>query len=343
MTLLEFRDFSVEYETERGTLRAVDHLDLTVRRGETLGVVGESGCGKTTTMKPVLGILDDNGRVTSGELLYEDRNLLELSESELRREIRWTEIAYIPQNAMAALDPVFTVGAQVDEVILEHTDRSKAQARERTEELFESVGLDVGRTSDYPHELSGGQRQRVTIALALALEPSLVIADEPTTGLDVVVQDEILELIAGIQAEIGCALVFITHDLSVVGEISDRLAILYAGRVVELGSVADVFAGSAHPYTIGLQNAFPRMERNPDEGSIITIPGTPPDPTERGAGCSFADRCPFATEECERDPEFVEVDDDHWVECHYPEKADEFRERGGRSETWQRPSGGAVQ
>ena len=334
MALLELVDLTVEYETERGTLRAVDDFNLTVKSGETVGVVGESGCGKTTATKPILGILDDNGRVAGGSIRYKDEILSDLTERDLRERIRWQEISYIPQNAMAALDPVFTVGSQVVEVIQEHTTVSKGEARSRTADLFEAVGLDPNRMNDYPHELSGGQRQRVTIALALALEPSLIIADEPTTGLDVVVQDEILELIDDIQADIGCSMIFITHDISTIAEIADRVAVAYAGRIVEVGSAHDVFKESAHPYTIGLQNAFPKMERNPTESSLITIPGSPPDLFDPPTGCRFAERCPFATAECEQDPELTDITPDHKIECHYPEKANSFRTKGAHADTW---------
>ena len=334
MALLEMIDVSIEYETDRGQLQAVDGVDLSVDQGETLGLVGESGSGKTTATKPILGLLDSNGRVAGGEIRFEGRDLTTLSEAELRREIRWQKISYIPQNAMAALDPVFTVGDQIEEVILAHTDRTKRAARERTAELLVDVGLDPNRARDYPHELSGGQRQRVTIALALALSPALIIADEPTTGLDVVVQDEILELIDEIQAEMGCAMIFITHDMSVIAEISDRIAVMYAGRVMESGTIRDVFKRSAHPYTIGLQNSFPRMERNPAESSLITIPGSSPELYDPPDGCRFIDRCPFATGTCEELPPTVEVADGHRIECHFPDRSEEFRTAGSNAETW---------
>lgn len=336
MALLEMDNLTIEYETDQGVLTAVDDFNLDVKSGETVGIVGESGCGKTTATKPILGILDDNGRVVDGEIRYRDEVLTDMTEKELRERIRWQEISYIPQNAMAALDPVFTVGSQVIEVIREHTDSSKADARSRTADLFEAVELDSNRMNEYPHELSGGQRQRVTIALALALEPALIIADEPTTGLDVVVQDEILELIGTIQDDIGCSMIFITHDMSAIAEIADRVAVTYAGRVVEVGSAHDVFKESAHPYTIGLQNAFPKMERNPTEASLITIPGSPPDLHDPPSGCRFAERCPFATAECDRDPPRTEVKPDHVIECHFPGEADSFRRRGSNSETWRR-------
>jgi oligopeptide/dipeptide ABC transporter ATP-binding protein len=338
MALLELEDVTIEYETEAGPLEAVDAVDLTVDSGETLGIVGESGCGKTTVAKSILNILDANGSITGGEIRFDGRDLTELSETELRQQIRWQEISFIPQNAMASLDPVYTVGNQVQQVIRQHTDQSKAEARERTEELFQHVGLDSGRTNDYPHELSGGQRQRVTIALALALEPAVIVADEPTTGLDVVVQDEIMQLLDRIQDELDCAVVFVTHDMSVIAEISDYVVVMYAGRVAEYGTTRDVFKRSAHPYTIGLQNAFPTMRRHPEPGSLISIEGSPPNLLDPPSGCRFLDRCPFSTEVCHHDPGPVEVDEGHRIECHFPEKRETFQERGEDRETWQHVS-----
>ena len=342
MALLDIHDLSIEYRLEEGTLEAVSDVSLAVEAGETVGIVGESGCGKTTMTKSILGMLDENGYVTGGTISYKDDTVSEYSEERLRKEIRWQEISYIPQNAMASLDPVHTVGAQMKEVIRAHTDQTKNEARERSAELFERVGLEAARLNDYPHELSGGQRQRVTIALSLALTPSLIIADEPTTGLDVVVQDEIMSLLDEIQQDIGCAILFVTHDMSVIAEVSDRVVVMYAGRTVEVGSITDVFVDSAHPYTIGLQNAFPKMEYSPAFDSLISIPGSPPDLSDPPVGCRFADRCPWATGECiEQSPPPVEIDDGHTIECHYPEEADRFRREGATSDTWQDAQGNA--
>lgn len=340
MALLDIHDLSIEYRLEEGTLEAVSDVSLTVEAGETVGIVGESGCGKTTMTKSILGMLDENGGITEGTITYKDETVSEYSEERLREEIRWQEISYIPQNAMASLDPVHTVGAQMREAIRAHTDRSKEEAQERSAELFERVGLEPARLRDYPHELSGGQRQRVTIALSLALTPSLIIADEPTTGLDVVVQDEIMSLLDEIQRDIGCAILFVTHDMSVIAEVSDRVVVMYAGRTVEVGSIDEVFVESAHPYTIGLQNAFPKMEYAPAFDSLVSIPGSPPDLSHPPTGCRFADRCPWSTEECvEQPPPSVEVDDEHTIECHYPEEAERFREEGASAGTWQDAQG----
>jgi oligopeptide/dipeptide ABC transporter ATP-binding protein len=340
MTLLDIDDLSIEYRLEDGVLEAVSDVSLSVDPGETIGIVGESGCGKTTMTKSILGMLDDNGDITGGSITYKDDTISEYSETQLRDEIRWQEISYIPQNAMASLDPVHTVGAQMKEVIRAHTDQTKAEARDRSAELFERVGLEPARLNDYPHELSGGQRQRVTIALSLALTPSLIIADEPTTGLDVVVQDEIMNLLEEIQDDIGCAILFVTHDMSVIAEVSDRVVVMYAGRTAEVGSITDVFVESAHPYTIGLQNAFPKMDYAPAFDSLVSIPGSPPDLSDPPTGCRFADRCPWATEKCtEEIPPPVEVDDGHTIECYYPEEAERFREEGSTAGTWQDAQG----
>ncbi|RQG87806.1 ABC transporter ATP-binding protein [Natrarchaeobius halalkaliphilus] len=335
MSLVNIDGVSVEYRTDNGPLTAVDDVSFTIEEGETLGIVGESGCGKTTMTKAFLRLLDNNGEISTGSITYDGIDLATVSEEQLRTDIRWKEISYIPQNAMAALDPVYTVGAQVVQVIELHTDNSTEQARERCAELFKRVDLDPNRMGDYPHELSGGQRQRVTIALSLALSPSLIVADEPTTGLDVIVQDQICELLAEIQDDIGCAIVFVTHDMGVVSNISDRVAVMYAGRIAEIGTIDDVFDRSAHPYTIGLQNAFPRMDEFPASSALIEIPGSPPNLLDPPTGCRFEGRCPYATEECRHtDPSSVELEDGHRIECLYPERRSEFREHGNEPDTW---------
>lgn len=330
MTLLELEDVSVDYKTENGLLRAVDSVDLTVTEGEILGIVGESGCGKTTITKAVLGLLAQNGRVSEGEIRFKGDNLLEYSQKKFN-EVRWAEISYIIQNAMNALDPVYTIGRQFQEVIRNHISVSKREAREKARSLLESVGIDGQRLNSYPHELSGGQRQRVVIALALALEPSLVIADEPTTGLDVVVQDEILDLLTDMQSEFGNSLLIITHDISVVSEIADRVAVMYGGEIVEIGETGDVFKRSGHPYTMGLFNAFPSLTGGDD---LVSIPGSPPDLTAPPDGCRFADRCPFATELCNTNPPFVEVRAGQRAKCHYVDDAPTLRAESQDPETW---------
>lgn len=334
MPLLEIDNLSVTYEENDAVIRAVDGVDLAVDAGETLGLVGESGSGKSTVIKSLIDILDSNGSVAEGEARFKGDDLVALSDEELNRRIRWKEISYIPQNAMASLDPVYRIGSQIVEVIQAHTDTSKEDATARAEELLNNVGLDANRLYDYPHELSGGQRQRAVIALALALEPSLILADEPTTGLDVVIQDEILKLLSEIQDEVNCAIVLVTHDMSVVAEIADTVAVMYGGRVMEFGRTTDVFDTSSHPYTIGLKNAFPTLERG-GTSRLVSIPGSPPNLRHPPSGCRFEARCPFATEECDSvEPPTVDVGDGQRAKCHYTDQASEFRHRGESSDVW---------
>ena len=336
MSVLEVTDLQVEYQTPGGTVQAVDGVDLSVDLGRIVGVVGESGCGKTTLITAILDLLDDNGRITNGSIELNGRELVGMSAEELRREIRWTELAYIPQNAMGSLDPLYTVGDQVIQVIRTHTDRDRSTAAERVRGLMDQVGLDPERMHSYPHELSGGQRQRAVIVLALALEPAVVLADEPTTGLDVMVQDEILALLQDLQSDIGCSIVMVTHDMSVVAQSADDVVVMYGGRVMESGPMEAVFLESSHPYTIGLRNAFPSLARGRDM-DLVSIEGSPPDLSMPPDGCRFAARCPFSTEECRvTTPDSVSVGDEHRVKCHYPDEADRFREEGQRADLWDR-------
>ena len=335
MVLLELEGLEVGYSEGNETITAVDGIDLSVDANETLGIVGESGCGKSTVIKSIIGILDDNGRILDGTITFKGDDIAGYSPEELNERVRWQEISYVPQNAMAALDPVYRLGAQIVEVIREHTDQSKGQARDRAEELLAQVGLDADRMYDYPHELSGGQRQRGVIALALALEPSLILADEPTTGLDVVIQDEILGLLDRIQRDLDCGVVLVTHDMSVVAEVADKTAVMYGGRVMEVGTTSDVFTHSAHPYTIGLKNAFPKLSRDGDRSRLISIPGAPPDLRDPPTGCRFTARCPFATEECgAEEPPTEELGDSQRAKCHYTERSGEFRRRGESAALW---------
>jgi peptide/nickel transport system ATP-binding protein len=296
MTVLEVRDLRVTYRTQGGDVPAVRGVDLDVARGEVLGLAGESGCGKTTIAGAILRLLPKRTKI-EGTISLDGENVLEMKAKRLRA-VRWTGASIIFQGAMHALNPVQRVGDQIAEAIVMHQQSSEQDAIVRVGALLEEVGLPPRRLRDYPHELSGGQRQRVMIAMALACGPNLVIADEPTTALDVMVQAQVLALLKNLQRELGLAMLFITHDLSVLVEVSDRLAIMYAGKVVEQGQSRAVFDDPAHPYTRALAAAFPtigdaRFRRNPSG-----LGGDPPDPQAIPSGCAFHPRCPVAFDAC---------------------------------------------
>lgn len=330
MALLDLQNVSVRYETDDGYVPAVEDVSLELREGEILGVVGESGSGKTTMAKSVNQLLPRSAQI-DGEISFRGETISGLSEREMRA-LRWRQLAMIPQSAMNSLDPVKKIGAQFREVIRTHTDLSKAEADERTKEVLELVDLQEQVFYDYSHELSGGQRQRVVIALALVLDPPIVIADEPTTGLDVVVQKNLINLIADLQEQMDLSMLFITHDISVVAELADRVAVMYAGQLVEVGRTEEVFEQSQHPYTIGLRNSYPEVEFDPQQ--IISIPGDPPDLASAPSGCRFAPRCPFAQPECDEEPMMHYTSDGHGAKCHFIDESDEFRELGSHYDTW---------
>ena len=331
MSLLEVNDVKITYRMAGDDVHAVNNVSFSIDEGDNYGLVGESGCGKSTLAKSVLGLLDDNGEVREGSIRFDGRELLDLSERDWQ-SIRWEDIAYIPQSAMDSLDPVMTVGAQIRQAIRKHRDVSKATANERVAEVFEMVGLDPGRTGDYPHQFSGGMRQRVTIAMALALDPDLLIADEPTTGLDVIVQDKILDKLMEIQEEIGSSLLLITHDVGVVAETCDETSVLYGGKVMEQGDTDRIFGAPTNPYTIGLKNAFPEVDEFDEQA--ISIPGSLPDLTREPTGCVFRNRCPFATEECEQGHPPLTDANGQQSACYYTDRADEMREEAADPETW---------
>ena len=339
MALLEVRNLSIAYRRGGRAVRAVEDASFDIERGQFFGLVGESGCGKSTMAKAILRLLPASARV-SGQIRLDGRDLLALPEREMRR-VRWKDIAYIPQSALNALDPVVRVGEQVGEVFALHDAAPASAIAERTRALFEMVGLDPGRRADYPHQFSGGMRQRVSIAMAFALGPSLVIADEPTTALDVLVQDQILTQIRALRQRHHHALLLITHDISLVAENCEALAVMYAGRIVERGSTEALFTRAAHPYTLGLENAFPNV-RGPRR-ELIAIPGTLPSPEEPLPPCPFAPRCPFVEARCRREaPGWHEVAPGHGVACHFPERAAEFREASARPDTWRRAAAGTA-
>ena len=318
MDILEVRNLTTHFFMQEATARAVENVSFALRGGETLGLAGESGCGKTTTALSIMKLLPPGGRILNGEILLEGDDLVRKTNREMNA-VRWKKIAIVFQGAMNALNPVIRVGDQVAEAIVEKENVGKAEAIARVRSLFELVGLDSSRVTDYPHEFSGGMRQRVMIAMALACNPSVVIADEPVTALDVVVQTRILELLKSLQRELNLSIILITHDLSVIAETCDRVAIMYAGKIVELGNVIDVYKNSWHPYTETLITAFPSIAG--EKKRLKSIPGDPPDLTSPPTGCMFHPRCPWQDETCRnQEPEYRQVGTEHYVACHYSEK-----------------------
>jgi oligopeptide/dipeptide ABC transporter ATP-binding protein len=329
-TILQVKNLQIGYKTANGEARAVDGVSFNLEAGEYLGLVGESGCGKSTIAKAVLGILPSNASV-GGSMKYRDTELVGIGRDQMRK-LRWSEISMVPQSAMNGFDPVYTVEQQLDEAITAHVQMPPEQRRERLEQLFRMVGIEPKRLKDYPHQFSGGMRQRAMIAMAMVLDPGLIVADEPTTGLDVIVQDQILQRIRKIHLEHNKTMLLITHDMAVVAENCDRIVVMYAGKVMEYGREG-VFRQPFHPYTLGLCNAFPDLDDRDRE--LISIAGGPPSLVDPPKGCRFAPRCPFATDLCSREaPPLVEVGPDHVAACHYVDRADEFRRLAKDPDTW---------
>ncbi len=315
MALLEVRDLTIRYRTAAGEIRAVDAASLHVDAGEAVGLAGESGCGKTTTALAVPGLLPDNGYVAGGSIVLDGRELIGRPEAEMEK-IRWREASVVFQGAMNALNPVKRVGEQIEEPIRLHEPGTSAkEARARVDELLERVGIPAARGREYPHEFSGGMRQRVMIAMALACRPKLIIADEPVTALDVMVQAQILRLLKDLRDQLGLAMILISHDLSVIAETCDRTVIMYAGRTAESGDVKAIFRTPAHPYTQALIGAFPNVRR--ERAFVAGIPGYPPDLRAPIDGCAFADRCAVAIDRCRTEmPALRPVGPEHAAACH---------------------------
>lgn len=316
MSVLEVQKLRTYYQTMRGTVKAVDGVDFGVEKGEAIGLAGESGCGKTTIALSILRILPTNGRIVDGKILFEGRNIATLEEDEMREEIRWKGISIVFQGAMNAFNPVYNIAHQIVEAIsLHEPEVSKNEALERAAKLFELVGIDPSRIDNYPHELSGGMKQRAIIAMALACNPSLLIADEPGTALDVIVQAQVLNLMKKLREKLGIGMILITHDLSIIAEICEKAAIMYAGKIVEYGDIVTIFKEPLHPYTQKLIGAFPSIHA--PRSRMIAIPGSPPNLLHPPLGCRFHPRCSYAMDICKKkEPEYMDVGKSHFVACH---------------------------
>jgi len=294
--LLNVNDLFVEFTSEGSVVKAVNGMSISLERGQTLGVVGETGAGKTTLAKAIMQILPDTGAyIRGGEVWFEGRNLLTLSEEELMK-IRGSKISMIFQDPMTALNPTMTVGKQISEVIETHSRISRREARRQAEKMLETVGIPAARYGEYPHQFSGGMKQRIVIAIALACNPELLIADEPTTALDVTIQAQVLDMIKSLKEQYNTAMIMITHDLGIIAEVSDNVAIVYAGEIIEYGTLEQIYDHTAHPYTKGLFGSIPHLHEDVDR--LTPIEGLMPDPTALPSGCKFHPRCPYAAEEC---------------------------------------------
>lgn len=313
---LEIKDLRIDYKTDEVRVHAVNGLDLSIEKGECLGLVGETGAGKTTTALGILRLLPNpQGEYVSGEIMFNDINLRKIGEAAMR-EIRGKCISMIFQDPMTSLNPVLPVGEQIAEVVKLHEKCSKEAAMEKAKEMLETVGIPAERSDDYPHQFSGGMKQRVVIAIALACNPELLIADEPTTALDVTIQAQVLELMRRLKAELRTSTILITHDLGVVAEMCDKVAIMYAGMIMEYGSLRDIYKNPLHPYTIGLFGSLPDIEA--DVRRLSPIPGLVPDPTKIIDGCPFENRCHRAKEICKSEkPMLINIGGTHSVRCHF--------------------------
>lgn len=312
--LLDIKNLSIEYVTEDGTVKAVNNLNFDLNKGETLGLVGETGAGKTTTALGIMRLIPNPpGKVTNGGIEFDGANILDIHENEMRM-IRGNKISMIFQDPMTSLNPVMTVGEQISEVIAIHEDVSKEESVEKGKEMLELVGIPAARYSDFPHQFSGGMKQRVIIAIALACNPQLLIADEPTTALDVTIQAQVLDMMNNLKKEFNTAMILITHDLGVVAEVCDKVAIMYAGEVVEYASLEQLFENTKHPYTVGLFGSIPNLDDEVDR--LSPIQGLMPDPTNLPTGCTFHPRCPYAKDICSKQaPKDTEIEPGHTVKC----------------------------
>ena len=330
--ILEVDKLQIDYQAKDGVTRAVDGASFVVPEGRIVGLVGESGCGKTTAVRAIMGVLAENGRRAGGRIVFKGQEV----DAAATKRLLWRDIAYVPQSAMSSLDPVYTVGAQIVEVLTRRGNANRRDARRRAAELFDLVGLNERRLVDYPHQFSGGMRQRAAIAMALALSPSLLLADEPVTALDVIVQRQILDMLRDLQKRLHLSMVLVTHDISVVAYLCDEVVVMYAGQVIESGPVRDVLARPRHPYTMGLRNAFPDLMT--DAMELVPIGGSLPDLRHAPPGCRFAPRCPFVLETCTTGADGHSLANGHMSACRRDSEADFLRKDALDPVTWQRSS-----
>jgi peptide/nickel transport system ATP-binding protein len=312
--LLEVKNVKTYFYTMRGVVKAVDDVNIEVSKGESLGLAGESGCGKSTLAFTIIRLVPPPGRIVGGSMIFQGLDITKMSEEEFRKKIRWKGISMIFQGAMNVLNPVYTVGDQLAEVFMLHKNYTKKEALAEAAKLLQMVGIEPRRLRSYPFELSGGMKQRVVIAMALALNPPLVIADEPTTALDVVVQAQIMNLLKKLKRELGTSIILISHDLSLIAELADKTAIMYAGKIVEYGLSDNVYKTPKHPYTQGLLGSIPRLRG--EIRDLTWIPGIPPDLINPPPGCRFHPRCKYAMEKCKKEePPMIEIEKGHYVAC----------------------------
>ncbi|SKC89061.1 ABC transporter ATP-binding protein [Maledivibacter halophilus] len=316
--LLQVNNLRTYFHTFKGTVKAVDNISFDIDEGEILGVVGESGGGKSITGFSIIKLIDEPGKIETGEIIFDGQDLMKKSENQMN-QIRGKDISMVFQDPMTSLNPVYTIGEQMEEVLILHEKLTKEQRKERCIELLKAVGISnpESRLKSYPHQFSGGMRQRVVIAIALAANPKLIIADEPTTALDVTIQAQILRLMTNLVKEQGCSLMLITHDLAVVSEISDRINVMYCGKIIETGYTKSIVEKFKHPYTKGLISSIPDLDKNKER--LETIPGIVPNMFDLPKGCNFSPRCKYCKDICkEKEPELVMVDEKHYVACHFP-------------------------
>ncbi len=314
MALLEVKNLKTYYYTTKGINRAVDNVSFSVEKGEALGIAGESGCGKSTLAQSIIRLVPPPGKIVGGEIIFQNTDITKMDESELNKKVRWKGIAMVFQGSMNSLNPVYTIGYQLIEPLIYHQGMSKTEAISIAEEKLKLVGLNPEIIKRYPHELSGGMKQRVAIAMALTLNPPLLIADEPTTALDVVIQAQIMNLLKELQTKLNLSLIFITHDLSLIAEVAHKTAIMYAGKIVEIGRSENIFYNPLHPYTKKLLGSIPKLRG--EIRKLEFIPGAPPDLRTPPPGCRFHPRCPFVMDVCRREePPLIEVEPNHYTAC----------------------------